>query len=89
MRKMREEDLVILVGAICCLMILGATLVAFHIRENRYNQACELQDSGYEVYIDGEKNDAISIQRLAPDYYKIRIDEDKKEIILNKKLNMW
>ena len=39
--------------------------------------------------MDGLKNNEISIRRLDPADYKIRIDEEKKEIILNKKMNMW
>lgn len=89
MRELREEDFVIIVVAVCCTIIMGIGLVDSKIKTNQYNQACELQNSGYEIYMDGLKNNEISIRRLDPDDYKIRIDEEKKEIILNKKMNMW
>lgn len=89
MRDLREEDFVIIVVVVCCTIIMGIGLVDSKIKTNQYNKACELQNRGYEVYMDGLKNDEISIRRLEPDDYKIRIDEEKKEIILNKKSNMW
>ena len=89
MRGLREEDFIILVVAVCCTIIMGIGLVDSKIKTNQYNQACELQNRGYAVYVDGLENDEISIRRLEPDDYRIRIDEDEKEIILNKKLNMW
>lgn len=89
MRDLREEDFVIIVAAVCCTIIMGIGLVCSKIKTNQYNQACELQNSGYEIYMDGLKNNEISIRRLDPDDYKIRIDEEKREIILNKKMNLW
>ena len=89
MRDLRAEDFVILVGVFCCTIMMGIELVCSQIKTNQYNQACELQNRGYAVYVDGLENDEISIRRLEPDDYRIRIDEDEKEIILNKKLNMW
>ena len=77
MRDLREEDFVIIVVAVCCTIIMGIGLVDSKIKTNQYNKACELQNSGYTVYVNGLKND------------EIRIDEDEKEIILNKKMNMW
>lgn len=85
MRDLRAEDFVILVGVFCCTIMMGIGLVDSKIKTNQYNQACELQNSGYEIYMDGLKNNEISIRRLDPDDYKIRIDEDEKEIVLNKK----
>ena len=85
MRDLREEDFIILVVVVCCTIIMGIGLVDSKIKTNRYNQACELQNRGYEVYMDGSKNDEISIRRLDPDDYRIRIDEDEKEIVYYKK----
>ena len=64
---------------------MGIGLVDSKIKTNQYNKACELQNSGYTVYVNGSKNDEIRIRRLDPDDYRIRIDEDEKEIVLNKK----
>lgn len=89
MRDLREEDFVIIVVAVCCTIIMGIGLVDSKIKTNQYNKACELQNSGYTVYVNGLKNDEIRIRRLDPDDYRIRIDEDEKEIILNKKMNLW
>lgn len=88
MRDLREEDFVIIVVAVCCTIMMGIGLVDSKIKTNQYNQynqACELQNSGYTVYVNGLKNDEIRIRRLDPDDYRIRIDEDEKEIVLNKK----
>ena len=89
MRDLREEDFVIIVVAVCCTIMMGIGLVDSKIKTNQYNQACELQNSGYTVYVNGSKNDEIRIRRLDPDNYRIRIDEDEKEVIkeivLNKK----
>ena len=83
MRDLRAEDFVILVGVFCCTIMMGIELVCSQIKTNQYNQACELQNSGYEVYMDEVfQNDEISTRRLDPDNYKIRIDEEKKEIII-------
>lgn len=85
MRDLREEDFIIIVVAVCCTIIMGIGLVDSKIKTNQYNQACELQNRGYTVYVNGLKNDEIRIRRLDPDDYRIRIDEDEKEIVLNKK----
>ena len=85
MRDLREEDFVIIVVAVCCAIIMGIGLVDSKIKTNQYNKACELQNSGYTVYVNGLKNDENRIRRLDPDDYIIRIDEDEKEIVLNKK----
>lgn len=85
MRDLREEDFVIIVVVVCCTIIIGIGLVDSKIKTNQYNKACELQNSGYTVYVNGLKNDEICIRRLDPDDYRIRIDEDEKEIVLNKK----
>lgn len=85
MRDLREEDFIIIVVVVCCTIIIGIGLVDSKIKTNQYNQACELQNSGYTVYVNGLKNDEICIRRLDPDDYRIRIDEDEKEIVLNKK----
>lgn len=89
MRDLRAEDFVILVGVFCCTIMMGIGLVDSKIKTNQYNKACELQNSGYTIYVNGLKNDEIRIRRLDSDDYRIRIDEEKKEIILNKKINMW
>ena len=83
MRDLREEDFIIIVVVVCCTIIIGIGLVDSKIKTNQYNQACELQNSDYEVYMDEVfQNDEISTRRLDPDNYKIRIDEEKKEIII-------
>ena len=74
-----------IVSAVGMIIIVGVVLVFSKIDENQYNKACELQNSGYTVYVNGLKNDEIRIRRLDPDDYRIRIDEDEKEIVLNKK----
>ena len=71
-----------IVSAVGMIIIVGVVLVFSKIDENQYNKACELQNSGYTVYVNGLKNDEIRIRRLDPDHYKIRIDEEKKEIII-------
>ena len=71
-----------IVSAVGMIIIVGVVLVFSKIDENQYNKACELQNSGYEIYMDGLKNNEISIRRLDPDHYKIRIDKEKKEIII-------
>lgn len=71
-----------IIAAVGMIIMVGVVLVLFKIDENQYDQACELQNSGYEIYMDGLKNNEISIRRLDPDNYKIRIDEEKKEIII-------
>lgn len=50
---------------------------------DQYNHACELQSDGYEVYMDGEKNNNVDIGKLKYQYYDIEIDDNKKEIIIN------
>ncbi|MFR3808850.1 MAG: NfeD family protein [Lachnospiraceae bacterium] len=84
MRDLREEDFIIIVVVVCCTIIIGIGLVDSKIKTNQYNQSCELQNRGYTVYVNGLKNDEIRIRRLDPDDYRIRIDEDEKEIVLNK-----
>ena len=61
---------------------------AMSVKADRTLQECDTI-IGYTVYVNGLKNDEIRIRRLDPDDYRIRIDEDEKEIILNKKMNMW
>lgn len=71
-----------IVEAVVMIIMVGVALVYFKTDGNQYNQACELQNRGYEIYMDGLKNNEISIRRLDPDNYRIRIDEEKKEIII-------
>lgn len=71
-----------IVEAVVMIIMVGVALVYFKTDGNQYNRACELQNRGYEIYMDGLKNNEISIRRLDPDNYRIRIDEEKKEIII-------
>ena len=53
-----------------------------------YDYACELQENnaGYAVYVDGKAETDIEISTLNESDYNVRIDKEKKRIILNKNI---
>ena len=84
------------------ILVLGVLGYSFYITEvffreynhadaensENYDYACELQENnaGYTVYVDGKAEADIEISALNESDYNVKIDEEKKRIILNKNI---
>ena len=71
--------------------INGAIKETDHVvaeNHENYDYACELQENnaGYTVYVDGKAEADIEISTLNESDYNVRIDKEKKRIILNKNI---